>query len=124
MIDFARQVKIKEAAQKYCKDAAWGSDKESFPELASPFIDGARWADRHANWKDGQSECPPVGEEVLICCAITNGKEVLDITGLGRYVYENGEGCWRMGTDGGIKCQPKDCLHFWWMKIPVLPYYA
>lgn len=122
MIDFARQTKIKEAADKYCRDAAWGSERESFPELAPSFTAGARWADRNANWNDGKSECPPVGEEVLISCAITNGEEVLKITCLGRYVYENGEGTWRLGTKGGIKFEPKTSVYFWWMKIHALPY--
>ena len=68
-------------------------------------------------WKDGKKENPPIDEDVLVQCAI-EGDKVLSVKGWGRYVKEDGEFCWRLGSYGGVKFNADTCVYFYWTFFP------
>ena len=122
MLDNKRVEQQKEAAAAYCKDAAFGTDRESMPELSQPFIEGARWADRNPFWKDGKTDYPKDDNDILVRCKITNGTSCVRINAIGKYQYEEGVGRYRLGK--GVLVKPADCVYFYWMPMPKLPLFV
>ena len=116
-----RLEQLKEAARKYCEDAAFGTDRQSMPELAPQFIDGAKWADENPNWKDGMTDYPADEKPILVRAKIVQGQKAVYINAIGKHVCENGECFYRLGD--GMKAMPKDFEFFYWMPMPKLPWY-
>lgn len=109
MLDNKRVEQQKEAAAAYCKDAAFGTDRESMPELSPSFINGAKWADEHpiSPWISVEERLPDkinkFMSEPVLCRYTRGGKEYYHVT---QYDFEFDE--WQISN----------VTH--WMPIPKL----